>query len=141
MYALFSEKKSCFYTEKEAEAVSEIYAQCQKISVDFGIMEKAENVFVLPADIQWSDVGTWKSLYEISEKNETGNVVNAEALLYETKNCIIKGDKKHLIIAQGLENFIIVEHDNVILICQKDQEQRIKQFLGDAKDKFGLAFE
>jgi mannose-1-phosphate guanylyltransferase len=141
IHDLFERLDTVFYTPEEEKHIETVYRSCEKISVDVGIMEKAENVYVLPSAFGWSDLGTWKSLYEISEKNTDGNVVNAQALLYETKNCIIKGDKSKLIIVQGLEDYIVAEHDGVVLICKKDEEQRIKQFLQDAKDAHGKLFE
>ena len=105
------------------------------MSIDYGIMEHAQNVYVLPCDFGWSDLGTWKSLFEISNKNEDGNVFHGDVMAYDTKDCIVKTPADRLVIVQGLENYIIAEKDNVLVICQKDQEQRIKEFVSDVKGR------
>jgi len=130
---LFEEMKD-FYMPTERQAIATIYAQCHSISIDYGIMEKAQNVYVIRCDLAWSDLGTWKSLYEELPKNARMNVSNSKKCLeYETYNTLIKVPENKLVIVQGLENYIVVEQDNVLLICQKDQEQRIKEFLENAK--------
>jgi mannose-1-phosphate guanylyltransferase len=135
--SLFEDIAHCYYSDTEKDTVKIAYYQCKNISIDYGIMEKARNVYVLRSDLGWSDLGTWKSLYEILPKDKNQNVVQADALTYETSNTIIKVSEKRLVIVQGLDNYIVAEHGNVLLICQKDQEQRIKQFVADVKDKKG----
>jgi mannose-1-phosphate guanylyltransferase len=130
----FEEGFPFYYTEEEEDFIKKVYGVCKTISIDTGIMEKARDVKVILSDIGWSDLGTWKSLYEISEKNELNNVIDGEVLLYETKNCIIKTPKDKLVVVQGLENYIIAENDNVLMICSKDQEQLVKQFVEDASN-------
>jgi mannose-1-phosphate guanylyltransferase len=100
--------------------------------MDNGIMEKAREVKVILADIGWSDLGTWKSLHEINEKDAKQNVVDAKAMLYETDDCIIRAPKDKLVVIHGLSNYIVAEHGNVLMICPKDQEQQVKQFVEDA---------
>jgi mannose-1-phosphate guanylyltransferase len=140
LHDVFEDAKKDFYSDQEAEAVSKAYSQVHNISIDYGIMEKADNVYVIPCDPGWSDLGTWKSMYEYSHKDQNGNVIGGNALTYETANTIIKTPSERLVVVQGLDNYIVVEYDNVLLICQKDQEQRIKQFLEDAKTQKGQAF-
>ncbi len=140
LHGVFEDAKSDFYLPTEPEAVRKAYSQVHNISIDYGIMEKADNVYVIPCDPGWSDLGTWKSMYEYSEKDETGNVIGGNALTYETANTIIKTPHDRLVVVQGLDNYIVVEYDNVLLVCQKDQEQRIKQFLEDAKSQKGADF-
>ena len=100
--------------------------------MDNGVMEKARDVKVILADIGWSDFGQWKSLHEINEKYDQLNAVDANAMLYETKDCIIKAPKDKLVVIHGLSNYIVAEHGNVLMICPKDQEQQVKQFVEDA---------
>jgi len=136
----FTEISAVYYTDQEEEVIKTAYFQCRNISIDYGIMEKAQNVYVLPCDFGWSDLGTWKSLFEISDKNEEENVLHGNIMTYETKNCIVKTPDERLVIVQGLEDYIIAEKDNVLLICKKDQEQRIKQFVNDVKKEKGMDF-
>jgi mannose-1-phosphate guanylyltransferase len=137
---IFEEGKKEYYSAGEQDFINTAYTQCRNISMDYGIMEKAENVYVLLSDFGWSDLGTWKSLYDISEKDTQENVVDANALLYDTHNCIIKGSKDRLIVVQGLENYIVAEFDGVFMICQKDEEQRVKEFVSDARSKHDKKF-
>ena len=95
-------------------------------------MEKANNVYVVLGDFGWSDLGTWKSLYEVSSKNGENNVLDGNIILYDVKNSIIKTPKERLVVAQGLDGYIIAEYDNVLMICQKEQEQQVKTFVADA---------
>lgn len=124
-------------TKEEKSFIDDIFPRCPNISIDYGIMEKANNVYVQAADFGWSDLGTWGSLYDISDKDENANVTaGANTLLYESHNNMISVSKEKLAVVQGLDGYIIVESDNVLLICQKDEEQRIKEFVTDAKMKF-----
>ncbi|MEG1587076.1 MAG: mannose-1-phosphate guanylyltransferase [Bacteroidales bacterium] len=125
-------------TPHEREFIQTNFPACPNISIDFGIMEKASNVFVLAANFGWSDLGTWGALYELSEKDEHDNVnLKSNTLAYESKNNIISLSSEHLVVIQGLEDYIIAEDNNVLLICKKEEEQRIRQFVTDAKVNFG----
>ncbi|SFC96942.1 mannose-1-phosphate guanylyltransferase [Flexibacter flexilis DSM 6793] len=135
MHELFHEGQKYYSTEKEESFVEQAYPQCKSISIDYGIMEKSDNVFVLLSDFGWSDLGTWKSLYDIMDKDADQNVIEANAMLYDTNNCIIKTSKDKLVVIQGLSNYIVAESDGIIMICQKDEEQRVKEFVADAKAK------
>lgn len=128
----FEEGRAFYYTEQESTFIKKVYAVCKSISMDNGIMEKAKEVKVILADIGWSDLGTWKSLHEINEKDELQNAVDANVMLYETNDCIIKAPKDKLVVIHGLSNYIVAEHGNVLMICPKDQEQQVKQFVEDA---------
>lgn len=128
----FEEGRSFYYTEEEPDFIRKVYAVCKSISMDNGVMEKAREVKVILADIGWSDLGTWKSLHEINEKDELQNAVDANVMLYETSDCIIKAPKDKLVVIHGLSNYIVAEHGNVLMICPKDQEQQVKQFVEDA---------
>ena len=133
---LFEDKKEAYGTEHETNAISQIYSECENISIDYGIMEKSKNVFVLDADFGWSDLGTWGSLYANSDKDKNNNVVNGNnVFLYDSKNSIINVPNNKLVIAQGLENFIVVESNDTLLICKKEDEQNIKRYVEDVKEK------
>lgn len=140
VHHLFSSVVETFYTEKEESKIDEIYHQCRDISIDYGIMEHADNVYVMRTDFGWSDLGTWKSLYEQADKNQEENVLHGNVMAYETFNSIVKTPENKLVVVQGLENYIVAEYDNVLMICEKDHEQRVKQFLANAKEKKGKQF-
>jgi len=133
LFELFQEGSEKFYSSSEQAFINNTYPQCKNVSVDNGIMEKADNVYVMLADFGWSDLGTWKSLYDIAEKDENGNVVHANAMLYDTFNTVIRVGKDKLVVVEGVDNLIIAESNGVIMICQKDHEQRVKDFVSDAK--------
>jgi mannose-1-phosphate guanylyltransferase len=134
---IFEEGVSTMNTPAEQNFITKAYSHCRNVSIDYGIMEKVDNVYVLLADIGWSDLGTWNSLYTINEKDENRNVVDGEVLLYDTKDCIIKTPKERLVVLQGLEDYIVAEYDNVLMICKKGEEQRVKEFMAEAKSKKG----
>ncbi|TAE90630.1 MAG: mannose-1-phosphate guanylyltransferase, partial [Bacteroidetes bacterium] len=140
LHGIFHELQNDFYTEREKNAIKTTYSQCHTISIDYGIMEKADNVYVVPCDLGWSDLGTWKSLYEQLPKNKEGNVLSGNIMAYETTNSIIKTPEEQLVVVQGLDNYIVAKYKNVLLICQKDQEQRIKHFLEEAIKHKGTEF-
>lgn len=131
----FQIAQSDFFTENEKAALDKAYPRCRSISIDNGVMERAENVYVVLSDIGWSDLGTWKSVYENSEKDENNNAIDANVMLYKTKDCVIKAPKGKLVVVNGLENFIVADFDNVLMICTQEDEQRVKQFVTDAKEK------
>ncbi|MCP4521712.1 MAG: mannose-1-phosphate guanylyltransferase [Cytophagales bacterium] len=132
---IFSEAKKHYYTESEQNFINDNFASCENISIDYGIMEHANNVFMIPADMGWSDLGTWKSIYEVQEKTPEENVLDGNITTYDTTNCIIKTPQDRLVVAQGLDGYIVAEYDNVLMICKKEDEQKVKQFVGDVKEK------
>lgn len=138
IYDSFISGKHLLNTEKETEFIKRIYPNLKNISIDFGIMEKADNVYVLPADFGWSDLGTFGSIYSHIPKDENENaLVSNNTILYNaSKNMIHSGDDK-LIVVDGLEDYIIVDRKNVLLICKKENEQLIKQYMKDAKNQKG----
>jgi mannose-1-phosphate guanylyltransferase len=138
---LFKEGEGLYNTDEEKPFINRIYASCRKISIDYGIMEKASNVYVLAADFDWSDLGTWGSLYDTRKKDENKNaVVGENVLLYETTRCIVNVPKDKLVVLQGLDDYIVVEDDNALLICRKEDEQQIRKFVSDIKTKKGEKF-
>jgi mannose-1-phosphate guanylyltransferase len=128
-----------FYTAKEKEALKAAYPRCKIISIDNGLMEKAKNVYVVHADIGWSDLGTWKSVYENSDKDAAGNVIDAMSMLYNTEDCVVKMPNEKLVVIDGLKGFIVAEFDNVLMICPTDQEQKVKEFVAKA-EAFGKRY-
>lgn len=133
--SLFEEQMEQLNTTEEAAAIKAIYNQCPNISIDYGVMEKASNVDVVLGDFGWSDLGTWGSLHEQLADNQNSNVVlSGEVKTYQTNNSIIKIPNGKMAIIQGMNNYIIVDTEDVLLICQKDEEQKIKQFVQDLKD-------
>lgn len=131
---LFIEGENLYNTDKEIEFITNTYSKCKNISIDYGVMEKAENVHVLCADIGWSDLGTWGSLYDISKKDNFNNFTKGgKTFLYDTKDCLINLPDGKLAVIQGITDAIIVDSNDVLLICKKKEEQRIKQFVNDVQ--------
>jgi mannose-1-phosphate guanylyltransferase len=130
----FTIAQKSFYTSKEKDALETAYQRCRSISIDNGVMEKAENVYVVLSDIGWSDLGTWKSVYENSEKDETNNVVDGQVMLYATEDCVIKTPKHKLVVINDLRGYIVAEFDDVLMICKKDDEQKVKEFVTKAEE-------
>ena len=134
----FKQGQDLYNTPQEQAFIDKIYSSCTNISIDYGILEKAQNVYVLTADFGWSDLGTWRSLYELSGKDAQNNVtLKCKSLLYESKDNIIVLPEGKLAVVQGVEDLIITETDNVLLICKKSEEQRIRQFVNDTKVQIG----
>ncbi|HEY9486776.1 MAG TPA: mannose-1-phosphate guanylyltransferase [Chryseosolibacter sp.] len=135
MAEVFEEIKTKLVTPQEKVAIGAAYPQCKSISIDYGLMEKASNVYVCLGDFNWSDLGSWASIHEISEKDEDNNVVRANALTYETRNCMIKGADDKLIVVQGLNGYLVGEFGNVFIVCEKDKEEQFRKFVSDLKSK------
>lgn len=128
-------------TEKEDGFIQEIFPTCPSISIDYGLMEKAQNVYVMPSDFGWSDLGTWGSLYDLSEKDEAANVtLHCNASYYDSRGNIVTLPKGHLAVIQGLEDYIVSEANGVLLICKREDEQRIRQFYVDAEINYDGKF-
>lgn len=132
---VFEDIKSKLGTSQEKQAISAAYPQCKSVSIDYGVMEKAANVYVCLGDFSWSDLGSWASIHEISPKDQDNNVVRANALTYETRNCIIKGSDNKLIVVQGLNGYLVGEFGNVVIVCEKDKEEQFRRFVNDVKAK------
>jgi len=128
----FDGGKDVYNTADEQKFIDEMYATCPNISIDYGIMEKAANVHVLCSDFGWTDLGTWGSLYEMSEKDVDANVtLKCKTMFYESKNNIVALPPDKLAVIQELDGYIVAESDNVLLICKLEDEQRIRQFVND----------
>jgi mannose-1-phosphate guanylyltransferase len=138
LYELFAAEKDKFNTAEEWDAVENIYPQCTNISIDFAVMEKADNVFVIPASFGWSDLGTWNSAWENKDKDYFGNaVVGKHVMVVDANNCIVQVPDNKLVLLQGLKDYIIVDTKDVLLICKKDKEQEIKQYVAEVKRNMG----
>ncbi len=135
MAELFNQGVSQFYSDQEPAFIQNVYAQCKNISIDYGVMEKANNVYVVQADFGWSDIGSWATLHDLKHKDSNNNVFDANTLSYNTNNCIVKGPKDKLIIVQGLEGYLVADIDNVLLICEKDNERQFRDFSADIKSR------
>ena len=128
-------------TPQEADVINEHFAACNNISIDYGVMEKADNVYVTLGDFGWSDLGTWGSLYDLSEKDSNGNVtLKCNTMLYESKNNIVVLPSGKLAVVSGMEGYLIAESDNVLLICPKDEENAIRKYVNEVQIKYGNDF-
>ena len=136
--SVLGQEPGVYTTDKEQMFIKENYAYCPNISIDYGLMEKASNVYVATADFGWSDLGTWGSLHEISEKDSEANVsLKCETLFVDSSENIIALPSGKLAVIQGLKNYIVAEADDILLICKKEEEQRIKHFVADIRLKHG----
>ena len=128
----FERLASVMGTDAEQEAIDKVYPDCDNISIDYAVMEKAEEIFVCPADFGWSDLGTWGSLLMQTKRDIYGNsCIGPNIKTYETRNCIIHTLNEQKVVVHGLEGYIVAEHDGKLLICSLSEEQRIKQFSED----------
>lgn len=135
---IFDQGIDLFGTPDEQQFINDNYVFCPNISIDYGIMEKATNACVIAAEFGWSDLGTWGSLHEISEKDKDANAaLKCESLFFDSSENIVSLPEGKLAVVQGLNGYIVAESDNILLICKKEDEQRIKQFVADAKLKYG----
>ena len=134
MYDVFEQGKQFYNTSKETEFIDRIFPGCKNISIDYGIMEKSENAYVYPTDLGWSDLGTWGSLYAHLDLDENRNAVQGnKVMLYDSTDNIIKVPNDKVVVMQGMNGYIVVENEGILLICKKENEQQIKQFVADLK--------
>ena len=129
----FSEMYDAYYTTSENDRISEAYAQCKNISIDYAILEKAENVWVVLGNFGWSDLGAWDSIYDLREKNEDKNVLEGNITTYDVANCIINGSKDKLIVVEGLKDYLVADNGNALLICKRGNEQQMRTIVKDVK--------
>lgn len=136
--ARFTEGESLFNTPAEKEFIDKTFPFCANISIDYGILEKADNVHVIRSDFGWSDLGTWGSLHEISQRDESNNCgLNCKTMFVESYDNIVTMSDNKLVVVQGLEGYIVAESEKVLMICKKEEEQRIKHFVTDVKFRYG----
>jgi mannose-1-phosphate guanylyltransferase len=134
LYQLFKEKQNWLGTSFERLMIADIYAVCENVSIDVGVMEKANNVYIIPASFRWSDLGTWNSAWENMGKDVRNNAVAGNGVLViDTTQCVVHASNEKLVVLQGLHNYIVVDTKDVLLICQKEKEQDIKQYVNEVK--------
>ena len=127
--SVFDKIEPYFYTDKEQEYINQYFPTCPNISIDYAVMEKSKEVFVYPADFGWSDLGTWGSLYTHLQQDDNNNAtVGNDIKLVNCKNCIVHTPSEKQVVIQGLDNYIIAESGDTLLICKKEEEQRIKEW-------------
>jgi len=127
--AIFEKLLPVYDTPKEQEIINAEFPKCTNISIDYAVLEKADEIFVMPANFGWSDVGTWGSLQTLAPKDERGNAVVGQRVdLYETSNCMIHTSEEKRVVIQGLDGYIVAEKGDTLLICKLSEEQRIKTF-------------
>jgi len=138
LYQLFKKGTEVYNTSLEKKFIKDHYSNAENISIDYAVMEKSKNVFVMPATFDWNDLGTWGNLYDKLTKDETNNaVVNAKTLIEDASGNMIRTSKKKVVVVDGLKNYIIVDKDPVLLIYPKAKEQDIKSVLQKVKNKYG----
>lgn len=139
--SLFKDVAISFNTPNERKLVEQAYSECRNVSIDYGVMEKADNVYVICSDFGWSDLGTWGSLYTHLNKDTNQNaIIGKNVMLYNSSNTIVNVPDNKLVILQGLNDYIVVESDNILLVCQKKDEQEIKNFVNDILIEKGEKF-
>ncbi len=140
MYDLFASVES-YGTDKEVEDIEKIYPMCQNVSIDYGFMEKAKNVFVIPSYFGWCDLGTWNSAYDNHTKDKLGNAtIGDNIMIIDATECMVKAPNKKLVVLQGLNHHIVVDTKDVLLICERKREQQIKDYVNEVKRKKGDKF-
>ncbi|HHC79464.1 MAG TPA: mannose-1-phosphate guanylyltransferase [Flavobacteriia bacterium] len=141
MNALFCEGNAVYNTDFEDDFIEDNYGHAENISIDYGIMQQAKNIYTLPVDFGWNDLGTWSSLYDKLDKDKAQNaVVNANIIFKDASGNMVRTSKNKHVVIQGLDDFIVVEKEGVLLICPKKSEQEIKQIVSQVKEQFGDDF-
>ncbi|MDR3188887.1 MAG: mannose-1-phosphate guanylyltransferase [Prevotellaceae bacterium] len=129
---LFESGSSAYYTAAEEQHIGNAYAECKAISIDYGVMEKAENVHVICADFGWSDLGTWNSLYLQLEKDDKGNALQSDNVaLDNVRECLVHAPAEKLVVLQDLDGYLVVDTNDVLLICRRDNENELKQLINN----------
>ncbi len=135
---VFEAEKGNLNSADEKKAIERIYPQCTNISIDYGIMEKASNVYLIPSSFGWSDLGTWNSAYENMDKDYLGNAVSgANVMVIDATRCMVHSKNDKLYLLQGMDDFIVVDTDDVMMICKKEKEQEIKEYVAEVKRNRG----
>jgi mannose-1-phosphate guanylyltransferase len=138
LFELFDSEKAHYNTPEEKAAIDRIYPLCVNISIDVAIMEKANNVYVIPSSFGWSDLGTWNSAYDNLEKDYLGNAVASNnVIVIDATRCMVSAPPNKLLVLQGLDDFIVVDTKDVLLICHKEKEQSIKEYVAEVKRNKG----
>ncbi len=140
LHKVFSNAEYLYFTDKEDEYIKNEYPKVEKDSIDYAVMEKSDNVYVIPSSFGWSDLGTWNSIYDHLEKDENSNATKGNVLSYNTKNSLIVSNNKKIAVVEGLDNYFIVDTDDVLVICKKENAQNVKLYVEDVKENFGKDF-
>lgn len=141
MNARFAAGKELYATPAEQSFIDELYPNCHNISIDYGIMEKSENVYVCEGDFGWSDIGTWGSLFGFADKDHNGNTCgDGDVLMYDTSNTLVGIPRGKLAVVQGLDGYLVIDRGDRLLICKMDDEQNIRNWVEDVKLKYGAQF-
>ena len=136
--SLFTEGSGKYGTDQEQEFINQTFSVCKNISIDYGVMEKADNVYVLASDFGWSDLGTWGSLFDIRQKDKDNNaIVGKNVISFGSKNCIVNMPEEKLVVLQGLDDYIVVEDEGTLLVCRKEDEQHIRDIVNTVKIEKG----
>lgn len=139
-YNLFASIAQHYATPGEQKQIDRIYPECRSVSIDYAIMEKADNTHVRCADFGWSDIGTWDSLYQYARKDENNNTAESNTITFDTTDCVLKIPEGKIAVIEGLEKYIVVDTDNVLMICPREHEQDIKRFIDTVKFSKGEEF-
>ncbi len=140
VFEIFDEGRPYYNTPEEEAFIRRAYSQCKSTSMIHGVLEKADNVYVMLGNFDWADVDSWNTLYEMKQKDAGQNVVEANAFLYDIKNSYIKGSRHKLIIVHQLEGYLVADTEDVLLICPRHMEDKIKTFTSDVRAKKGERF-
>jgi mannose-1-phosphate guanylyltransferase len=139
--SIFKDGNPAYFTPAEGDFIKQAYTICKSISIDYGVMEKADNVYVIPSDFGWSDLGTWGSLYEARTKNEQENAIVGDSVItFDTRDCIVTLPNGKVALIQGLENYIVVDDSDVLLICKRNDEQHIREYVDTVRERKGEKF-
>lgn len=140
MYELFYNIRKSFHTPEEYDLIASIYPKCKNISMDYGIMEKADNVYVIRSDFGWSDLGTWASLYEQSTKDDYQNVISENTILNDSSGNIVKAPKEKLVVLEGIKDTIIIDNPDILLVCNINKEQNVREIVARVRKEKGEQF-
>ncbi len=135
--SLFASGLQDYFSRNEEKFIKEAYSQCKNISIDYAVMEKADNVYVIPGDFGWSDLGSWNALHQIRDKDENQNVVEGSVITLDSKDNFIRGEKNKLIVTQGIEGYVVADFDDVLLICKKEDSSVFKNVIADVRANKG----
>ncbi len=133
IYELFALNEASFHTPHEQTAIKNIYTECRSISIDFGVMERSEHVYVRCTDIGWSDIGTWGSLYQFLPKDRESNTVYKDLYAFDTHGCMVRATGDKVVVIDGLKDYIVIDTEDALLICPQSHEQNIKKYIESVK--------
>lgn len=130
---VFSEGNGIYGTDDEGAFIDRVYNQCKSISIDYGILEKSPNVYVIPGDFDWSDLGSWNSLHEMRDKDDASNVIDGDVILGECSNNIVKSETERLIVLDDMDGYLVGDFDDVLIVCKKDNEAKFREYVAKVK--------